>query len=265
MSRWTVRNELSGPGGSRMDAVLASLPSLFAVVPLGPAEVRVVSGAEPERVRRACHEEARAIVIERPGMLEPSDLDDCVEVAARSGGTLVPALVFVPRVAAVLARGELAESVAQIECTLTSAQWGPHESLVELLATIRFALGPIESARLHHRVGSEMVVEAAAHGSSTLVLLNRIDSVRAGALELRAIGRHTLLIAGVSDGPLARTATVRRSDAHGVRSPWPDHEHAHRRTMRWVGEHLVGEATPAVYDATELRADARLARRVLGP
>ena len=213
MSRWTVRNELSGPGRTRMDAVLASLPSLFAVVPSGPAEVRVVSGAEPERVRHACHESARAIVIERPGMLEPADLDDCVEVAARSGGTLVPALVFVPRVAAVLARGELAESVAQIEYTLTSARWGPHESLVELLAAIRFALGPIESARLHHRVGSEMVVEAAAHGSSTLVLLNRIDSVRAGALELRAIGRNTLLEVGVSDGPLARTAAVRRSDA----------------------------------------------------
>lgn len=259
MTTLTISIEVADAADTRHRMVLASLPNSFRVVDR-QAEVVLLSGMDPTRLKQACAEGARAVVIDRPGRLTSEDLRIIVDVADRQGCIVVPAPRYASRAATA---GELVgqATVDLVESTIRSGDT-LRSCLVEQLALMRALLGPVSAVEVLHGSVSHYVLRATmVRRPQTQVLLNGLASTN-GAEEAsaHAVGPDRRVTLRIDDGPLARPAELHCFDRDGAHSPWPLHQHAHRLTLAQLHRLLTTGNDGPSYSAAHLLEDVRLAR-----
>jgi hypothetical protein len=264
VTAFTVSIDTTGPDSILHRTVLAGLPNSYRLVG-GAAEVAVVSSSDSARAERAAASGARAVVLDQPGRLTFEELAAVESVAGQNDCVVVPAPRYGPRLTA--ASGLLGRAdVDLLDSTIRSRDTF-RSSLVEQLAMVRQVLGSVASLRALHTSMSHYSLEAAMvdHPRSH-VILNGLASVNGvEEVSLHAIGTDRRLVVRIDAGPFARPADIMLFDAHGARSQWPLHPHAHRITLALLHRLLTTGEGSVTYSLDDLRHDLRLADALLPP
>lgn len=262
MTTFTASIGTSGPDSILYRTVLAGLPNSYRLVG-GAAEVVVVSSSDRARAERAAASGARAVILDQPGGLTFDELVAVASVAEQHDCIVVPAPRYGPRLTA--ASGLLAGADVDLLDSTIMSRDAFRSSLVEQLAIVRQALGPVTSLRVLHSSMSHYSLEAAMaeHPRSHVVLNGLASANGVEELCLHAVCPDRRLSVRIDAGPFARPADILLFDAHGTRSPWPLHQHAHRITLARLHQVLSTGEGSVTYPLDDLRHDLRLAEGLL--